>query len=871
MGDYSVGRGPDFQVPKQPEEETSIEEEILTTPETKLFTQVQKELEKAIDARDEEKINKFLKRVDAVPTAHMVHTAIFRRLPAIASRILGHSKLSCSPQEWSSLVYTACKKGDNQLLVQLMSKMPPHALQDLFNEALKQHNEKKCLFLARLFLTMLPKEHLQSLPFSALDRSFLLRYGVQISTEATLSLIALSPLEHLLSPEARDFLFASAVRAKNGDPRLMQALIDRGVDFQALYRQEAHIAAEKGQAYLAASVMLEKHSETKKPIEATIADSTETVILAPKEGVVLKKGKQEATREQEERIANLFHLAKAGGVLSSIRLKAVDAQFAMGFFATQPQTEDLQNIEAKPFATGMKTVDELMRSPRLCEEAFRRLDRNSQVNALLLSEFQLYDLHTQNLGLRVARTPETELFVNTTFSFASSYDAMLPLPWGLKATRVSFDQLVAGYIEGKIDETTVISYSVDGVEKKERLGQLPELLKALKEAPYELVIFDTDKNFAETNGVHFGDFSEGYKGHYIPLRSCLLEVSFKDRPVPREVIDMARKNDKLILDWLWSSTSPIYHFMNEDEKDWVMETIRAWAADPDYSVTLSRTVRECRRGFSLDAAQLSTEFKQGFWKKMEEILSDHGYFKPYVVRARDTVESIANHFQIEPMELKALNPEFDLSELQVGMELRVKPKLTSDLSGLALRKQIARELFPKASCFQVRAYEKRIQARNTYLRSVDKLASLRKQEGSEQTISTLKRILKRSSTPLSSFQKDEFYEKLKPNIDSRALKKIVDDLAEAIKPTYFNFMKAMYPLLADSWEILAILYGKKAGWHVGLFTTPIEQIIKDFKAKKVNDEDSKKKLRYLEEGLAREIARSQLRNHEGKPVCKACW
>jgi hypothetical protein len=53
-------------------------------------------------------------------------------------------------------------------------------------------------------------------------------------------------------------------------------------------------------------------------------------------------------------------------------------------------------------------------------------------------------------------------------------------------------------------------------------------------------------------------------------------------------------------------------------------------------------------------------------------------------------------------------------------------------------------------------------------------------------------------------------------------------LCDECYPTYFNLMKAMYPLLADAYYLNQVAYGEdKAGESVGFFGRPLEEAISE--------------------------------------------
>lgn len=537
---------------------------------------------------------------------------------------------------------------------------------------------------------------------------------------------------------------------------------------------------------------------------------------------------------------------------------------------TEVEKVSLTDVQAKRFMQGMKTVEEM--SPEFRQKAFARLDQNSEMNAILLSELQFYDLHTNNLGVRVKRNEANAAFIEASFT----------VPRLNKTVR--FDELVELYLTGIINDNDRVNFE----KKAAPLRMIADLRAALQNPSYELVLFDIDVNFAETNGVHY--LETGTQGFLLPLRSCLLKLEWKDKALAPEVVEWAKqaeKRDLASLQWISGATSPIYHFIGNELKEAVLHKIFEFAKDPKYSLSYygnraekpQTTVAEIREVFSDDLSQLDTKEKIVFWNTLQTTLISNGWFRPYVVQPGESWQEIAIKLDSNLAELRRLNP--DVKQLTPGMALNTKPNLL-DPSPFAqsVRQKLSAQLFPKATVYQIEAFRERIALRNQYFASVQKLDLMLNQRIYD--ITELRQILQQRSTPLATVAKTNYLEDLQAielglfgEDQARELQRLTREIANEIKPTYFNLTKALYPLLADVWEVLLVRFGSpvEAGSYVGQFGYSIEKLIADVEiyAKKASNPAIREKVEALKEAFEKEKERSQIRDRYLKNGQFACY
>lgn len=576
------------------------------------------------------------------------------------------------------------------------------------------------------------------------------------------------------------------------------------------------------------------------------------VTIFPSSATVYKKGSPKS-KEEDYQIDALMSLSMEHGTVGFFTFSHLSRPYSSRGSLSRlkgPSKTRLSSssplsprFEAKPYIDGMLTFADLLKDLQLFVNALRKLNRHSELKAVLTAEFQFLDLHQGNLAIIPLLSGDDDCFCK--FSF--SYELRL---------NVGFSQLYKDFLAGRINEDTKIFYtSAKGVNQTKdfiSIKEVPGLLEALN-APVEFVIFDTDYTLAESNEIQQQE-RKGTTESLIPLRSVLLATHWKDTPLHFETI-MELQNltrEQRIRDWVNFKDSPIRAFFHDQTK--IDQLLKGKIEKDEYTLSYHRrkgeeitltslgkkgidvTVKDLRIQFSLDLANLKEH--QQFWQEVQTQLEQNpeGWFKPYIVKAGDDLEEIARRHHLTVDELKSLNANQNLTILKPGTSLKVKVDLTSDTSLAAKQRQrIARKLFPRLSWKQRDALFERQARRREYLANHDKLQRLN-QLPFQEAWNELKDIVS-SSSPLSTWQKvyfensiEQIQKEVSHNKQRNFFKKLVAELQEEFKPTYFNLVKVMYPYLADAYELnfqLANQDEQMAGNNIGLHSRPLEETLNE--------------------------------------------
>jgi|GEM_PF-1489904 len=437
---------------------------------------------------------------------------------------------------------------------------------------------------------------------------------------------------------------------------------------------------------------------------------------------------------------------------------------------------ELTNIQAKPFISEMILMNNL--KSRLRNAILDRLTPDAQFNAILTGELQLLDLHGGNLGVAPAPNPEYERFKDLKFSTDSS------LKRG--SENVNFTALICDYLEGKISPSTIVQFSTEqGQQVQQPLNELPELQKAL-EARWQFVIFDTDLSLTEDNRVQL-QIRRGKEEHLIPFRSVLLETAWKDHPLPEEVVQRlvnSAERDLRVEHWIKKTDAPIYQRLSHKTK----ESIQQQLAPLIHTYTLSKR------------------------RKNRQIT---------------TVKRLCHDFVNT---LCAIGPS-EYSDIWIRLQHDLPEDITS-LSPEAVkrRRAIAAQLFPRLTQRQQSALLERQHRRKKYLTDYQLLSSSLLQE--KELLAQMQEFLQQPETPLTSVKKQELLKKLDQKDALRlahpqTLLKFKEKICEECRPSYFNLMKVMYPLIGDAYALGQALSGSDAmaGMQIGLYSRPLEKSI----------------------------------------------
>ncbi|MFI0435807.1 MAG: hypothetical protein ACH350_08825 [Parachlamydiaceae bacterium] len=479
---------------------------------------------------------------------------------------------------------------------------------------------------------------------------------------------------------------------------------------------------------------------------------------------------------------------------------------------------ELVNIEVKPFIHDMILMDELNDHARSI--VLNRLTPESEFNAIMTGELQLLDMNDKNLGVAPESTPEYKRFKNILFS--------------LPHKKCTFHQLLLHYLKGELLLNTPIEFTEKGKVTQGILQDLPDVNNALQ-TRWKFVIFDTDRSLNEDNRLQ-EQTRNRVPGHLIPLRSVLLETDWKDAPLSQKTLNRlldSKERDLRVVQWIQNKDAPIYKQLSDSAVQSIEEYL-----DPliqKYSLSPLRkdeknedvTIKGLKKQFINEICDPSIHHV--FWKTLEDALST------VTVRKNDTWELIAKRYHQIPHELRELNQR----ELITGRTIKIKYDLTSsNLDIDKKRRKIAGQLFPRITYRQQRALLERQHNRREYLQNHQQIFNT--QLTGKELLTELKKFVTNPTTPLSSIRREEIMNELNMNyltsIFYDTLPLLKNNICKECQPTYFNLLKAMYPLLADAYALNDQIYQNSAtaGRHIGLYWPSLEQSIalakKKFKA-----------------------------------------
>lgn len=473
----------------------------------------------------------------------------------------------------------------------------------------------------------------------------------------------------------------------------------------------------------------------------------------------------------------------------------------------------LGSIQAKPFIKDMILMKKA-KEQTYFNKMMEHLTPDAEFNAVLTGELQFLDMHANNLGISPIPNAEYDKFKNVTFRL------------GRNPNDHTFFQLIKLFLSDKINDDTIIIYQDRGVEISQPLRNLDELKRALN-ISFKFSIFDTDLSMGEDNELEQIS-SSGVLGHHIPLRSCLLGTPFQNRPLSKECIErlmQSEESDLRLQEWLQRSDAPILKRLPQEIRLELQEKLLPIQEVFTLSITRkfkAGNLEEINAIFSEEIVQIDKY--QEIWQLLEM----------RTILPGDTLEIVAkrNHTTVE--KLTRLNPSLT-DPPTTGDRIRVTDELSSDTpEALEKRKQIAPQLFPRATIRQQNALKERQTRRTTYLNNYNALN--KEFNNFDELRVQLENFLKAGAvTPLHSLRIEEFAKTIQDiRAEALPLKDKLDLLnelrrmmLEEIQPTYFNLMKVMYPLLADSYELDRLAYNsdEMAGANVGYFGRSLEQAI----------------------------------------------
>lgn len=456
------------------------------------------------------------------------------------------------------------------------------------------------------------------------------------------------------------------------------------------------------------------------------------------------------------------------------------------------------NVQAKPFIGEMHLFKDIMHYPKAYQSILQKLTPDAEFQAILTGELQLLDLHSGNLGVAPQTTEEYERFKDLKFTTKNHLDE-------------SFKQLLLNYLNGTIKGSTVINFEENGIKMSKPLKDLPELQKAL-DVPWQFVIFDTDLSLTEDNYLQI-QTRRNKQEHLIPVRSVLLQTTWKNQPL----------NDQTI-----------QHLLNSSDRDLRVEN---WVKRKDAPIR----------------KRLSPEVQAQLDRDLKPLIEHYTLSEPRLNYNETTLKQLREDFTKELSDISKPNhlKIWKMLEEDLSQKLSSSDLTSASLEATERRKQIATQLFPRLTLRQQEALFERQERRKNYLSSYQELKN--SDLHGEALHNQMEQFLEKPETPLTSLRKERLLMTLRNRDfkDSKELQlQFKETLCKECQPTYFNLMKAMYPLLAEAYDLNAAIYADEeyAGEAIGLYIEPLETVIHAGKMK-ISSSDACRLAKHLEEEM----------------------
>ncbi len=482
----------------------------------------------------------------------------------------------------------------------------------------------------------------------------------------------------------------------------------------------------------------------------------------------------------------VFLFPKKGSVLKRMNAKAKEESFQVESLLNIMSEGSVigtfefrsKHIDAKPFVN-MVLLRDLAEKPTAQEKIFERLSKESEYIGCLTGELQLLDLHNANLAVRPDISEEVKRYTD----------------FVVDGKKSSLNKLIVDYLNDEIDPMTSISYKKNGARYECSFSKLPNDLRMAFDSPWSFVVFDTDRALGENNSLQY-QIVAGKKSHLVPLRSCLLESEIKDKPLSDETISrLLNSRDEEANAWASGKDAPIYKHLKAEAiayvQNFVQEKLKKYALSEVGKTHPDITMNRIRARFMHDITRPTEENIQ-FWKFIK-----------------------------------------DNSSLQ------------GDVESFSMQRRLAYQLFPPLTLQQQQALIERQDARKSYLEGYQKLESSKR-----ANIGELEEFIQSNPTLFSTPKRKELLheiERIKQFSDKTTvgwiesyfrgsryeqIVRLKEKILNESRPTYFNLMKVMYPLLADVYELALHIPGEEnPGSLIGYFDYPIERIIEKIREK----------------------------------------
>ena len=489
----------------------------------------------------------------------------------------------------------------------------------------------------------------------------------------------------------------------------------------------------------------------------------------------------------------------------------------------------------------LETIDKKGLTAKFLAKVTNPAEQAKAVRALYV---QPVDLHYGNIGLSPLLAPEHAAdYEDAKFSYG-------------QCKQVPLSQIMLDYLAGDLDgDTSVECIKTDNSKTTVPIKLHPGLLDTL-DSDWGFKFFDTDQNMFESNGLL------QYGPHAVaPVRYMLTADAFAFKPLsPQVVQELSQDANKIeeSMRYLKNDYHPLLLRMTSDEK----EEFRELLDDELSGYSLGNGLFKDPNNLSIlrtkFAINLAEDPSDEIWERLDLTLNT------YVVPEgkKTTLAQLAEKQHVNADELLKLNPSLAsmndalgagtrlelpphyipsdststmtqiaqlknvplkalLEENQIplsfadqpliqGQEVKI-PSLQSDALK-EKRKEIAVQLFPKATIAQQNAFKERLENQAKYFRSAAGLEKLDILDQSmDESIDLILQKVQDPSIPLSRAQRynDEQYLKWVKTVPNGAEKTnrvsaFQQSFVEKIRPSLANIIKVHYPITAELFELLTI-------------------------------------------------------------------
>jgi len=479
---------------------------------------------------------------------------------------------------------------------------------------------------------------------------------------------------------------------------------------------------------------------------------------------------------------------------------------SFGKCRVKPNISDMFN-----FSTIRRMFEKPQHSNRFVERLLNQLGADGILKAMLMGEVGLLDLYAANIGIALSDHPAKKHYQELTFKRI------------LETDELTFQFLWLRYLNEEINDDTVLQFRMDKRLITKPLGQLPEL-KEILENSLDLVIFDTDMSLSESNLLQSMELGKKSSKDdrtelkfYTPIRSFFLETKWKDMSLPKEVIDslLDPEREKRLRYWVDKKDAPIYQRLKPEARDRIIEALTPCIAPFEFSHMRYQVGNPPYDDLHLSnwdqvtLASLRTKFVQSMLGPKEETSEPSKFWT-------------------------LLQREWDLAQGDLAKKTAAAAAAPQPFSE-EQKRIIANQIFPRLSNRQKKTLYQRLANEREYLKGYGELSS--KLIPEENLLEKMGEFVAKGSTPLTSAERTAFTTRLqeikgKPP-DLGTLQNLLDDILDTCVPTYFNVMKAMYPLLANNFALALTFFRgdrQRAGASIGDYHYPLEDMI--VKAKK---------------------------------------